>query len=948
MFRLTFFLTVCLGWSAAAVGNAHAASDLVQARSLLMKGRYDEARQSYAALAKQDSVASAIGQSRCLDAVGQLDRAIAILRSAADAHPGSASLRAERARLEFERGGLDAAQTSADAALALDPDQPAARYIVAELHRVAGRLDQANDAYRWFIRFYNAQQDSIRDPETLRWIGLAAAQFARWNRNAGQFHFLVNDLYPDALKLDSAYWPAHLEAALLFIEKYNLADANAELDRAMETNPASAEVHAARALADLQTFELDSARAEIDRALAINPRLVVAHQLAADARFIALGPREAVPILEQARTLNPVDEETLGRLAAAYGAADGLSNDGAGTRMGGVIAEATRRNEHCGGLYASLGSSLSLLGKHTRAVGYYEEALRRMPQLVTIPGKLGLAYMMAADEARAKEQLTRAFEIDPFNVRVKNTLDVLELLDGYATLETEHFRIRFDRARDSVLVRYAARWLEHDVYAPVVKEFGYAPRTKTLIEIFGRAKGATGHNWFSTRMSGVPFIGPVAASTGMMVGMTSPNDGPSVRFNWARVLKHEFVHVVNLQQTDFNITRWYTEGLAVREEGPDHPDSWDGALARRAASNQLFDLATISRGFLRPVELDDWALAYYQSELYTRYMVERFGPGALNKLIAAYAANLDTGPALQRSFGTSVQAFEKGYRDYVGAIAARLPRPSAPPAKPMDMAALQRAVEEKPRDADLRSRLALEFLKVNLDFRAKEHATAALAIDPKQTRAAMVLATAEARGGDEAKALQVLRGAFDPGSPDPEMLELFATLTLGAHDTTEAQKLLALGREKFPGNPAWNRGLADLYRAAADTTKLAAALAGLADADGNEGAARAELARLAYGRGDDSSAVRWAGEALQVDVLNAGTHATLGRALARSGRAGPGIEEIETAIGLDPRTLEWRMALAQACIAAKQNDRARQVLDDLLSRDLLYPGAQQLRQSLGH
>src|SRR5262249_14554805 len=150
---------------------------------------------------------------------------------------------------------------------------------------------------------------------TLRWFGLAAAQYAHWNRNASQFHFLVNDLYPDALKLDPSYWPAHLEAALLFIEKYNLADANAELDRALETNPSSAEAHAARALADLQTFELDSARVEIDRALAINPRLVVAHQLAADARFIASGPREALPILERARTLNPVDEETLGRLA---------------------------------------------------------------------------------------------------------------------------------------------------------------------------------------------------------------------------------------------------------------------------------------------------------------------------------------------------------------------------------------------------------------------------------------------------------------------------------------------------------------------------------------------------------------------------------------------------------------------------------------------------------
>ena len=138
-------------------------------------------------------------------------------------HPDAAAGRAELARLEFERGNYRAARAQVDSALALDGDQPAAHFIAAELDRVAGRLDEANQAYLWFVRFYNREQDRIEDPEVLRWIGLAGAQNARWNRNSGQFHFLVNTLYPEILKRDSTYWPAHLEIGLLLLEKYKLS-----------------------------------------------------------------------------------------------------------------------------------------------------------------------------------------------------------------------------------------------------------------------------------------------------------------------------------------------------------------------------------------------------------------------------------------------------------------------------------------------------------------------------------------------------------------------------------------------------------------------------------------------------------------------------------------------------------------------------------------------------
>jgi len=108
---------------------------------------------------------------------------------------------------------------------------------------------------------------------------------------------------------------------------------------------------------------------------------------------------------------------------------------------------------------------------------------------------------------------------------VKNTLDVLDLVNDYAVLETDHFVVRFDRSNDGLLTEYASRFLEDKVYPDIVKAFGYEPKDKTLLEIFSRTNGTSGHSWFSARMVGLPFTGTVGACVGKIFALTSPSDG---------------------------------------------------------------------------------------------------------------------------------------------------------------------------------------------------------------------------------------------------------------------------------------------------------------------------------------------------------------------------------------------------------------------------------------
>ena len=926
-------------------GGIPAAEDtLATARRLRLTGRYVEAAEIYARLADKEPVAAALGLARCRRAMGKLDEAAETLRQAAKTHQAAAVLPAELARLAFERGDHDAAQRHVENAMKRDANQLLARWVGAELHRTAGRLDEADAACQWFVDFYN-ETDQFSDPESLRWIGLAATQWARWHRNSRQFHFLVGTLYPDATGLDGDFWQSHYESGLLFSEKYNQADAAAALAAALAINPNAAEVHVARAALALQTYDLDGAAASIQQARQVNPRLLSARWVEADLLMANFQVGKAVKVLEEARPLNPVSEETLGRLAAACGAVDGLKDDPAGSRMGRIIDKATRRNARAGRFFAVLAESLDRLRKFPAAARYYDEAVRRMPQLMGVRGKLGLMYMRLGEEAKAEKLLEASFQIDPFNVRVKNMLAVLEVLRDYEVRETEHFVIKYDKARDELLVQYVAEYLEQHVYPQIVATLGFAPPEKSLLEIFSRARNTAGHGWFSARMVGLPYVGTVGACAGKMVAITSPSEMKERRkFNWARVLRHEFVHVVNLQQTSFNIPHWFTEALAVQNEGYPRPPGWNEVLARRVQAGTTFNLDTLNLGFIRPASSDDWTLAYCQAELYAEYMVSAYGEDGPAKMLAAYADNLNTRDAIERCFGLGQEAFDRGYAKYVGGIVDGLP--GGDTSAPMSFVQLQKAVQADPQSADLAAQLAYAFLLRKGNADARRHALAALAVDARHQLAGYVMARLYLSIGDVRRALMLLEACLDEESPQERALTLLAALKFKVGDYDEAERLYMLGARREPQREKWTKALARVYLKSQNHAKLTETLARLAALDSDNLPVRTKLAQLALAAKNYRAAADWANQALHIDVMDADTHAVLAQSLAALDQHTRASREYEVAVDLHPRQLPWRLALAEQLVKANQPEKARAVLERLLGVDPDYLGAKTLRESL--
>lgn len=898
---------------------------LQEAQQLLLGGNYAEAQDAFEAAIKREPIAAAVGVVRCLVETGKIEEAEKRLLDAITDEPKSATLHAESAQLAFDRGDYETAELHAKSALALDPKCLPAPWVLAELHRVRGKLDEANAAYKWFVDHYN-DTDKFDDPDDLRLIGLAAAQYARWNRISDQFGFLVNDLLPSALELEKNYWPAKLASGRLFLEKYNESDAQKDLKAALALNPQSAEVHTALAELAMQNYNLEAARASTKRALELRPGYVPALQAAADAHLMNFEYDEAIALLEQARKINAVEEGTLGRLAAVYAVVDGWSDAAASSaRFKKIVDEVNARNPHAGEFYLAMARTFDHTRRFPAAAQYYRTATEKMPQLTTPYGELGLMLMRLGEEADAKKLLDQSFEIDPFNVRVSNSRKVLEVLEEYAILETPHFIIRFDRVKDEILAKYAADYLENEVYPELTKKFGFEPEGKSLFEIFNRSRNTNGHGWFSARMVGLPYIGTVGACAGKMVALASPNDMPK-KFNWARVLKHEFVHVLNLQQSRFNIPHWYTEALAVESEGGQRPAEWNELLAERVPKGEMFNLDTINLGFVRPKTSLNWTMAYCQAQLYAQYMVKTYGDDALAKMLQCYRDNLTTKEALRKSFDVDQASFERGYLEFVRNIAKDLSPGEKTDGISFSMASLLKLGRDDPGNPDHAAKLALIYLQQEKYPDARRVVDDALKNFPKHQQANYVRARLHLVVGEEAEATKRLEDSLDREKPDSSALSLLASLKYKAGDTAAAEELYDLGHKKFPHDAKWSKALTKIYLITKNESKLETALKLLADADYDDLIVRKKLAQMALNRGDPAEARRWAIEAIQCDVLDAAAHRTLAAALEKLEKPAAAMAEFETLVKLEsPETDDWAGLVRTAKAAGKDEiaERAR-------------------------
>jgi tetratricopeptide (TPR) repeat protein len=913
---------------------------LAAARRHLLRGRYDEAAAEFMKLVDDEKfmAPAAIGMSSCHQATGRWNDAVSVVERTLERQPDDANLWARRAELAFELGRLAQALDSSKQAVARDPNQLLARWIQARAAEVVGDHERARRGYEWFVRYFN--QNEIKDPESLLMIGLASVEHAgRALRGPDQSEHLgtvLNAVFDAAAEADNDFWPAPYASGRLFLEKYKKGDAIKDLRRALTINPNAAVVHVALGVAAFHDYEIEDGHQHADRALAINPNLPAARQLKADLFMARDQFAEAMAELDRAKEINPIDEETLARIAACH-----LYGRRAG-EFDRVCNEVLSRNPRPVLFYTRLAERLEDHRRFDIAEGYFQRALAADPDRAGPRTGLGMLYMRVGKEAEAATTLEAAFEMDPFNVRTKNMLEVLDQLKGYQTIETAHFQIKVDEQLDWLLGQVAAKYLEA-VYTELTQHFGFEPPERIQIEIFNKGRGQSAHQWFSARTVGLPWIGTVGACTGKVVAMASPR-GVERPFNWARVLKHEVSHVITLQQTNFQIPHWYTEALAVQTEGYPRPQVWNQLLIERVPAGDLFNLDNINLAFARPKSALDWQMAYCQSELYAEYVQSRFGGDSTARLLDAYREGLSTTEAVEKTFGVTKSDFESGYLEHLKKVASGLR--SGPAEPPMTFAELERAVAANPNDPDLAARLAGEYIKRRSFPKARELALKATQLKKHHPLGSYMLARLSMLVGDTDRARELLEPALDRENPDSRVLELLADLKIRGEQFDEARSLYELGRRFYPADSKWVAGLARVALKTDNRDALREALERLSQLDADDPSARKKLASMAMEEKDWQAAARWSAMTLHIDVADVEAHAILSEALAAQQKWPDAADEYRLMRQLRPNDRSVPLKLAQALHRAGDTTAAIATVKELLEKEPENAEARELLKQL--
>ena len=895
---------------------------LSDAEAMLLRGNYGEALELFGKVKGADPVRTALGKSQCLAAEGKYAEAMLVLTAAAVERPQSADLQAALADLLITVGQYDDAAKAAKQAVDFNPDHVQGRWLQFRLKSLRGKDDDAEKELHWFIDYYNRAQPT--DPKILFWTARGSIEFAMRTKRHDELDFILNQMLADALNTNSSYWPAKWLSGALLLDKYNRAQGVPDLQAALKLNPNAVDALVSLGEAGLQDYDYKAGHAMADQALAINPFSVAALLVKADLLITDSRQGEAVPFIERALKVNAVSEDALARLSAVKH----LAGDAKAAAE--IDARILKTNPKPGRYY---GAAAELLGKRLRfdvAERYYQQAIAATPYLAGPLNGYGILLMRLGKEDEARKTFAKARDIDPFHVRVANMIKVLKHMEDYKVVSSPHYDV-YVTAADEQMGHEMAEYLE-SIHPTLVKRFGYEAPGRTKIEIM------KDHMWFSGRVVGTPSVGTVGACTGRVVALTSPSSMKNNKFNWARVLTHEVVHIITLGQTNFNIPHWYTEALAVLSEGYPRPETWNELLAERVPKGDLLNLDTVNYAFIRPKTPLDWQMAYCQSLLYAQYMLERFGENALARLLDAYAKGMETDKAIPETFKVTKADFEKGYLEYLKKIAAGLS--AAAGKKSLTYAEAQREYRSNPNNADVVAELAWKQFERKNAPAARELAQAALKIKANHPEAIVLLARMEASIGKYDEAVKMLEPVLKADKPNASAIELLANLRMRQKKYKEAADLYEAARNRDPLRMKWLEGmvLALMKQQEAgekvEPARFEGALEALAKTDPDNAAARRKLAELAVKAKKWDRAETWAKETLHVEPADESAHRMLADAFANQNKHKQAAERYEVVLGLDDEEgsnkAEIAAKAAKEWLAANEKPKAKKLIDAAL------------------
>ncbi len=613
------------------------------AHEALQTGRYEEAENTYRALARQGRglPASGRGWVRSLAERGAYEEALEAISELVRRHADSRlELARVRGQVLMALGLYQEAENSLREAIqARTSDAQLARLDLALLLVDRGKWAEAEPLFQGFIRFYNTS--SNLDAEHLRAVGQALGKLGV--RNPALFHDAVRT-FEEAIAVDPGDPEPKIDLALLFLDKYNSLEAGPLLEEVLARNPSHPRALLARALR--ARFEGSMEAMEfVRRSLEANPNSVPALSFLARLHAEMEEVSEAEAHARRALEVNPSSLLAWTELAAAAH----LRSDSVGFRE--AVDQVLELDPNHAPLFVALAEVSYRTARYHDAVDFARRAVELDPFSWRGYAELGLNQLRTGSLAEGRATIEAAFEGDPFNIWLFNTLDLLDELAGFESVNSPRFVFRFHPRERDVLAPYATAIAE-EAFEVLRERYGFEPPTPISVEVYDR------HADFSVRTTGLAGLGALGVSFGSVLAMDSPSARPSGGFSWGATLWHEISHAFTLGYTQHRLPRWFSEGLAVLDERRGRP-GWgadpDLGFLRAFNEGRLPALERFNSGFVRPAYPGQVQHSYFKASLLCEMLEETRGATALRGLLGAYRDGLDTPTAFRQVLGGSLE-----------------------------------------------------------------------------------------------------------------------------------------------------------------------------------------------------------------------------------------------------------------------------------------------------
>jgi len=439
---------------------------------------------------------------------------------------------------------------------------------------------------------------------------------------------------------------------MLLHERFNNAEAADLFREVLAKEPSNADAYLGLAIVSADGFD-GKAMEYAAKAIALDPGMVRVHELMAN---LALEDDDSDAAAAEADKAIALDKSALD--AMAIHAAIELISDRSPNMW---FDKITAINPTYGEAYARVAHQLELHYRYEDALTYYQRSVEVDPRLWAAHSALGIDLMRLGQEDEPRKELELSYNN---GYRDAATVNSLRLLDSYKDFEVSRDSttiLKLKKTEANLLRPYMREEL-HTILSTYDKKYQMKLSAPVQVEVY------TNHEDFAVRTTGMPGLGALGVTFGEVVAMDSPSARKPGDFNWGETLWHEMSHVYILTATNHRVPRWFTEGLAVHEEGQ-HSSEWGNRATPEVLlairDKKLLPIAKLDRGFVYPEYPSQVVVSYFQAGSICDFVKEKWNEDKLLEMVHAYAKSQTTPQVLRQVLALEPEEFDKQYSAWI-------------------------------------------------------------------------------------------------------------------------------------------------------------------------------------------------------------------------------------------------------------------------------------------